>query len=155
MCSSPVGGSPPPAGESSQGSPAVPDRPKRPGASLTFQAGRDELQCQVEAAPAGEAIRGDGCLGRMRLLQGAVDGGAGLGLGAGGAGLRVWGLTRGWRLNHSGPVLSQSQVPKAISTSPRKRFLPRLSWCHTERFRVRPCSSLFSSLYWCGGTQAG
>lgn len=70
----------------------------------------------------------------------------GLGLG-GGLGCGGQRLTRGWRLNHSGLVLVQSQAPSAISTSPRKRFLPRLSWCHTERFRVRPCRSLFSSLY--------
>ena len=70
-------------------------------------------------------------------------------------GLGDWELTRGWRLNHSGRVLAQSQVPSAISTSPRKRFLPRLSWCHTERFRVRPSRSLFSSLYWQGGDTAG
>lgn len=58
----------------------------------------------------------------------------------------IRGHTLGCRAYHSSIWVSSSQESKAISTSPRNRFCPKRSWCHTEacRLRVSSCEWLIT-----------
>lgn len=50
--------------------------------------------------------------------------------------VRVSLITLGFRAESFNWAWSKSHLERSTSTSPRKLFLPKVSWCHTERMSV-------------------
>lgn len=50
--------------------------------------------------------------------------------------MRVSLITLGFRAESFNWAWSKSHLERSTSTSPRKLFLPKVSWCHTERMSV-------------------
>lgn len=59
----------------------------------------------------------------------------------------IQGHTLGCRAYHSSIWVSSSQESKVNSTSPRNRFCPKRSWCHTETCRLRVSSCEWLIMY--------